>query len=298
MGYRAAAAVLVTAAALAVSGAAPALAQPRVWQPPQRAEWQWEISSPLNIHNAYEMGTGRVAWNGDRPPATNPTIYDIDAIENPKATVAALHRAGKRVIAYIEVGTAGNYYSNSDEGIRTTYYDQLQRAGDLGGSLDGYPEAFIDINRPSALAIVESMIRQQVKAKGFDAVETDLDTTFNGNDGDTPWRITEATEIRYMTAIANYSHSLGLAWIAKNLDEAGNAGFVNALEPHAQGIISEQNRQYDTTQYLKPFLRDHKWIGDAEYSLPLRAFAPADNRANINGVLFNEDLNGSRAPAR
>ena len=55
------------------------------------------------------------------------------------------------------------------------------------------------------------MIKQQAAAKGFDAVETDLDTTFDNNDGQTPWTITESTEVKYMTAIADYCHSLGWA---------------------------------------------------------------------------------------
>lgn len=244
------------------------------------------------------MGTGITAYNGDKPPVTNPVIYDIDGIENPASTVAALHTRGDHVIAYLEVGTAGNYYSAADEGIPVTYYQQLKNAGDLGGSLSGYPESFININKASVLPIIEAMIRQQAAAKGFNAIETDLDTTFNGNDGSTPWTITQATEVSYMTAIANYAHSLGLAWIAKNLDEAGIQSFVTQLEPYAQGMISEQNRQYGTFTLFGPFTAARKWIGDAEYSLPQSGFCAADNAADVNGVLFTESLNGSRQPCR
>jgi Glycoside-hydrolase family GH114 len=275
-----------------------ALPSSNIWQPPQKAEWQWEISSPLSLNNTYQMGTGITAWNGDKPQAANPVIYDIDAIINPASTVSALHAKGLHVIAYLEVGSIGNYYSAADEGISTTYYSQLKSAGDLGGNLPGWDETFININSPSSLSIIESMIKQQAAAKGFDAVETDLDTTFNNNDGQTPWTITESTEVEYMTAIANYCHSLGLGWIAKNLDETGNTAFIAQLEPLAQGMISEQNRQYGTYIYFTPFLNHHKWIGDAEYTLPLSSFAPQDNATNVNGVLFQQNLDGSRVPAR
>ena len=269
-----------------------------VWQPPQNAEWQWMISHPLDTSNTSDMGTGKTAWNGNKPPATDPSIYDIDAIINPASTVSALHAKGFHVIGYIEVGTAGDYYSADDEGISTTYYDQFKNAGVTGGSLPGYPEVFLNINDPKTLPIVEAMIKEQIKDKGFDAVETDLDTTFNGNDGKTPWTITESTEVAYMTAIANYCHSIGIAWIAKNLDESGDMSFVSALQPLAQGMISEQNREDGTYPLLAPFTNNHKWVGDAEYNIPLSQFAPQDNAANVNGVLFNQDLSGSRQPAR
>ena len=90
------------------------------------------------MSNTYQMGTGITAWNGDKPSAANPVIYDIDAIINPAATVAALHAKGLHVIAYLEVGSIGNYYSAADEGISTTYYSQLKSAGDLGGNLPGW----------------------------------------------------------------------------------------------------------------------------------------------------------------
>jgi hypothetical protein len=93
-------------------------------------------------------------------------------------------------------------------------------------------------------------------------------------------------------------HSLGLGWIAKNLDDTGNASFVNHLEPMAQGIITEQCNQYHTCSLLRPFEAAGKWIGNAEYSLTQAQFCPKDNAANINGILFNVNLDGGRKPCR
>src|SRR5262245_26724709 len=55
----------------------------KVWQPPRRIEWQWEIDHPLSPSNRTDMGVGLTAWNGDRPPGTNPSVYDVDGILNP-----------------------------------------------------------------------------------------------------------------------------------------------------------------------------------------------------------------------
>lgn len=299
----AAAAVVATApaagAASRTSAAAGRAARATVWQPAADTDWMWELGQPLNTASAHLMGTGVTAWNGDTPPGDNPTLYDIDAIENPASTVAQLHQLGDRAVCYIEVGTAGNYYTAAQEGIPTTYYAQLKAAGDLGRKLSGYPEYFININAPSAVSIIESMIAQQCAAKGFDGVETDLDETFGDNEGKTGFTITQADEESYLTTLAGYMHGLGLAWIAKNLDDTENASFVDAMEPLAQGIISEQCNQYDTCSYLAPFEADGKWIGNAEYAPETQAeFCASDNAANINGILFNVNLSGGRKPCR
>jgi hypothetical protein len=284
------------AASAATMGVRPASAT--VWQPAGQSNWMWELGQPLDTSNPTLMGTGVTAWNGDTPPGDNPVLYDIDAIENPASTVATLHQMGDHAICYIEVGTAGNYYTAAQEGIPVTYFAQLQSAGDLGSKLKGYPEYFININAASAVSIIESMISQQCAAKGFDAVETDLDETFGGNEGKTGFTITKANEETYLTTLASYMHGLGLGWIAKNLDDTGNASFVDAMEPLAQGIISEQCNQYSTCSYLSPFLTDGKWIGNAEYSETLAQFCPSDNASGMNGILFNPNLDGGRSPCR
>jgi hypothetical protein len=270
-----------------------------VWQPPERADWMWELGQPLVTSNSRMMGTGVTAYNGDTPPGDNPVVYDIDGIQNPASTVAALHKRGDHVICYIEVGTAGNYYSAAQEGVRTTYYARLNAAGDLGRKLSGYRERFINITARSAVSIIKSMIWKQCAQKGFDAVETDLDETFGNNEGNTGFTITKAGEERYLTTLAGYMHALGLGWIAKNLDDTGKTSFVKRMEPLAQGIISEQCNQYQTCWLLRPFLAAHKWIGNAEYAPQTRArFCPRDNPANINGILFSASLDGGRSPCR
>jgi hypothetical protein len=269
-----------------------------VWQPPADADWQWEIGTPLVTTNATLMGTGVTAYNGDTAPADNPVIYDIDAIENPASTVAALHALGDHVICYIEVGTAGNYYTAAQEGASTTYYAQLAAAHDLGSKLSGYPENFVNINAPSAVSIIESMINQQCAHKGFDAVETDLDETFGNNEGSTGFTITQANEETFLTTLANYMHSVNLGWIAKNLDDTGVPTFVSDMAPLSQGIISEQCNQYGTCSLLAPYQSEGKWIGNAEYSESQSQFCAKDNAADINGIKFNVDLSGGRAPCR
>ena len=93
------------------------------------------------------------------------------------------------------------------------------------------------------------MINQQCAAKRFDAVETDLDETYSGSDGTTGFTETKADEEAYMTTLADYMHSLGLAWVIKNPDDTGDS-YAADMEPLADLDLSEQCNQYGTCSAL------------------------------------------------
>ncbi len=256
--------------------------------------WQWYLSGTLDLGNPKEMGYNDTLPNGD--PAPDPVVYDIDGIENSASTVQALHDLGDRAICYIEVGSAGNYYSAADEGIPVTYFDQLQADGDLGYKLSDYPEYFLNITATSTLHIIEAMIQQQCSAKRFDAVETDLDETFGTNEGTTGFPISESDEATYLVELSTYMQGLGLGWIAKNLDDTGD-DFASTMQPFAQGIISEQCNEYGTCGRLSSYPAHGKAVFNAEYQSSLYpGFCTYDDNNHINGALFNVSLDGNRSP--
>jgi hypothetical protein len=265
------------------------------WKPgPGVLPWQWEIDHPLSLSDATDMGTNDTLPNGQSAPA--PKVYDIDGILNPASTVAALHARGDHVICYIEVGSAGNYYTAAQEGISTTYYAQYQAAGVFGDTLSGYPEQFLNINAAATVRITEAMIAQQCAAKKFDAVETDLDETYSGSDGATGFTLTQADEVAYMTKLADYMHRLGLAWVIKNPDDTGD-NYATVMEPLADAVLTEQCNQYSTCSALSAYI-GHKAIFNAEYNIPTSSFCASDDADHINGALFPVDLNGARSPCQ
>ena len=265
------------------------------WKPgPGVLPWQWEIDHPLDPNNATDMGTDDTLPNGQ--PALAPKVYDIDGILNSASTVAALHARGAHVICYIEVGSAGNYYTSAQEGITSTYYAQYQAAGVFGATLSGYPEHFLNINSPETLRITEAMIAQQCAAKGFDAVETDLDETYSGSDGATGFSLTQSDEVAYMTKLANYMHRLGLGWVIKNPDDTSD-NYATVMEPLADAVLTEQCNQYSTCSALSAYL-GHKAIFNAEYSLSTAGFCPNDIAMRMNGALFPVSLDGTRSPCQ
>ncbi len=287
--------LLLATAALGVPSGIRAGAATRAatrWIPPLGNQpWQWELSHPLNLSNARDMGTDDKLPNGQPAPA--PVIYDIDGIINPASTVAALHAAGKHVVCYIEVGAAGNYYSAKSEGTATTYFAQLKAAGEFGHKVPGYPEYYLDIRSPTTVSIIESMIDHQCAAKGFDAVETDIDEEYGDHSG---FPLTKAIEEHYMTTLADYMHGLGLSWFIKNPDDTGDS-YAADMEPLADAVLTEQCNQYSTCGLLSSYV-GKKAVFNAEYHLKPTAFCSADDALGFNGARFNVALTGIRDPCR
>jgi len=283
-----------------------AAAKPGTWWHPRPIgpnggpEFQWELDHGLNVQSTADMGYA--ATNAARQDASNPTVYDIDGIDNSASTVRALHRLNDKVICYVEVGAAGNYYSAADEGIPVTYFAQLKAAGDLGSSVSGYPEYYLNISSVSTARIIEAMIRQQCAAKGFDAVEPDIDDSYTDATG---FNITEGTNISYDKMLGAYAHSLGLAWGQKNGDN--DPQFSASLEPVTDFLLDEECNFYQTCGVVtSPYVKAGKLVLDAEYTddwgddaaKDLAQFCTFDLAHGIDGTLFTTALAGQRDPCR
>jgi len=298
----AAAAPAVTPAASVHAPRPAALAwwHPTSTGPNSGIEFQWEIDHPLNVKSAADMGSG--ALNAAGKVASTPTVFDIDGIVNPASTVTALHSLGDKAICYIEIGSAGNYYSAADEGIPVTYYAQLKTAGDMGKKMQGYPEYYVNVNAASTVSIIESMIRQQCSAKGFDAVEPDIDDSYTDR---TNYTITETQNEAYDNALGAYAHSLGLAWGQKNGDN--DPAFSKALEPTADFLLDEECNFYQTCGIVTPpYVQAKKLVLNAEYTddwgssaaKDLGKFCTADASGGIDGTLFTSALAGKHDPCQ
>lgn len=90
-------------------------------------------------------------------------IFDIDLFENPKETIDALHRLGKKAIAYF---SAGSYEPERPD-------SQEFHSKDLGKKMDGWPkEKWVDIRSENVRGIMSRRIELAAR-KGFDAVDPD-----------------------------------------------------------------------------------------------------------------------------
>ena len=250
------------------------------WIPPLgNLPWQWEIDHPLDLANASDMGTGMTTYSGAAAP--NPVVYDIDGLDNPATTVAALHARGFHVICYIEVGAAENYRPD---------YSQFP-ASALGNVVQGYSsERYLDIRSSAVVSVIENRIAMCAQ-KGFDAIEPDIDDSYTD---DTGFGLTMADDVAFNRTLANYAHGLGLSYGLKNGDDPSYAA---QMLPIVDFVLDEQCFQYSTCGAFFPSFRNAgKAVFEVEYNIGTQSFCPQAVSDGFNAVRQNVNLNGGRQP--
>jgi len=152
--------------------------------------FDWDLRSDLPLNSQYDA-----------------EVVDIDAFDNSKELVAELHSQGKKVIAYISVGSFEKWRPDKAD----------FPASIIGNDYEGWEEEkFLDIRNIDVLAPIMRARLDMIKAKGFDAVEPDnMDSYTN----DTGFDISEQDVIKYCKWLANEAHSRGLSIGQKNATE-------------------------------------------------------------------------------
>ena len=243
----------VTAIALLVGLAPAALAR---WHPPKRFTWYWQL-------------------DGQIPNTIPASVYDIDGFNTNASEVAALHRLGKHVVCYIDIGTWENWRP-----------DAKRFPASVKGKSNGWPgERWLDVRRLSVLKPIMTRRLQMCARKRFDAVEPD---NMDGYSNPSGFKLTARNQLAYDDWVAGQAHRLGLAVFEKNDPEQ-----ARRLEPHFDGVLDEQCNQYSECDAYRSYLSAGKPVLNAEYEPSLfPGFCAADARAGIMGVLYNLDLNG------
>lgn len=227
------------------------------WLPPQHLTWYWQLQGTVE---------------NNEPVAA----YDIDAFENRAAEVATLHAQGKRVICYVDVGTAEKFRP-----------DYASFPSSVLGRSNGWPgERWLDIRQ---LAVIEPIMRarfQMCREKGFDAVEPD---NIEGYSNHTGFPLTGQEQITFNEWVAQEVHSLGMAVLQKNDGEQ-----TGVLEPYFDGALTEQCNEYRECASFQSYLKAGKPVLNAEYRLRPKRFCAADQAAGIMGARYNLALNGTK----
>ncbi len=199
--------------------------------PPRSAPWQWQLQGTINTS----------------VPAS---VYDVDGFETPAATVRRLHRMGRRVICYLDVGSWENYRPDAKQFPRSV----------IGRRYEGFPdERWLDVRRYRSFARILEGRFALCARKGFDAVEPDNLAGFENRTG---FPITAADQLRFNRWVARRVHAFGMAVALKN-----DPTQVPRLVGEFDFAIVEQCFQYRECGAYRPFIERGKAVFEAEYEL-------------------------------
>ena len=152
--------------------------------------FDWDLRSNLPLTSQYDS-----------------EVIDIDAFDSSKELVEKLHSQGKKVIAYVSVGSVENWRSDAGD----------FPASIVGNNYEGWEgEKFLDIRNIDALAPIMRARLDMIKAKGFDAIEPDNIDSYTNNTG---FVISAQDVIKYCKWLAVEAHSRGLSIGQKNATE-------------------------------------------------------------------------------
>ena len=232
------------------------------WLPALMTSWQWQLSGTVD----------------ESVPAQ---MYDVDLFETPASVVADLHRAGRKVVCYLNAGAWENWRPDA-----ASYPRAL-----LGKGLDGWPgEQWLDIRRLDLLMPMINARLDQCRAKGFDGVELD---NVDGYANDTGFPLTAGDQLRFNIALANAAHAHGLSAALKNdLDQAG------ALVPYFDWALDEQCFEYQECDKLAPFIAAGKPVMEVEYNVAPSSFCSRANALNFNALHKHLTLDVYRVACR
>lgn len=224
---------------------------------PTTAPWQWQLQGTIDT-------------------SVRASVYDIDGFETSKSTVEELHRQGRKVICYLDVGSWENYRPDKAEFPRSV----------RGDKYEGFPnERWLDIGR---FHLFEKPLKQRFNMcaeKGFDAVEPDNVAGWEP-ENKTGFHITRAQQLRFNRWVAEQVHARGMSVALKN-----DGRQATELAPDFDFAIVESCFQYHECSYFKnTFIKEGKAVFEAEYELSPSEFCPKARAIDFSSILKEVEL--------
>jgi hypothetical protein len=251
-----AAAVMLPASALAAGRPSTTLAP--AWIPSPSDTWQYQLQGTIDRN-------------------VNADVFDVDAFDVSKDTVAALHAKGRHVVCYVDAGSWEPYRPDKNK-----YPPSV-----IGRGVDGWPgERWLDIRRLDILGPIIDARVARCERKGFDGVEYDWVDSYAQATG---FAITKDDSLRFDRWLAKTAHAHGLAVGLKNA-----LGLVKSLVDRYDFAVNEQCFQYHECTREQPFLDAGKAVFNVEYSLPRSAFCDRAATLGISSIRKHLDLTAWR----
>jgi len=182
-------------------------------------------------------------------------IYDIDGFDQQASAVAALHKMGRHVICYIDVGTWENWRPDAKDFPK----------GVLGNHDGHWPgERWLDIRQLSVLEPIMTKRFEMCKQKGFDGVDPD---NIDGYTNKTGFPLTAKDQLAYDQWFASEIHSLGMLVGQKN-----DPGQNDDLSSHFDFAVDEQCWIQHWCQKMNVYSNSNRLVVDVEYGVALQRF--------------------------
>lgn len=226
--------------------------------PQVAAPWDWQLS-------------GRV-----RPPQ-GVAIFDTDPDNTNARTIQRLNARGVYTICYVSVGTLEDYRD-----------DVAAFPPSVVGRVYGdWPdERFLDVRQLDVLLPLMQARFQRCKDMGFDAIEPDNMDVYDNESG---FNLSRRDGVRYIKALAEMAHGMGLEIGQKNVPEitrqlVGVMDFVITEDCFADGWCGD----------VSAYIRANKPVLAAEYTDTGVNWPAACAYARQNGlsmILKDRDLN-------
>ncbi|MEM7319249.1 MAG: endo alpha-1,4 polygalactosaminidase [Pseudomonadota bacterium] len=192
--------------------------------------WDWQLTQPYNLD-------------------LDVKVLALDGEEHEAETIRALNARGIKTVCYISVGTYEDFRDDADR-----FPEEI-----LGKQLGNWPdERYLDVRQ---LQVVLPIMLDRIdacKALGYAAIEPD---NMDGFENDSGFDLTEADLIKYVTLIAEYTHTVGMEIAQKN---------APTLIPELVGVMDfmlvEDCFRYDFCWDVKPYVEAGKDVLAVEYT--------------------------------
>jgi|GEM_PF-5474166 len=180
---------------------------------PEPSSKQAPVKKSKNYYIPEPMSSFSIVLGDNIPQNFDARVIDLDAFSTTKEQIATLHEKGKKVFAYISVGSWEPYRPDSSDFPKEI----------IGNIYPGWEdEKFFNIKALDTLLPLMQKRFDMVKEKGFDGIEADnidiytADT--DGADG-TGFHITLADTRAYISALIKEAHDRNLSIGQKNAPE-------------------------------------------------------------------------------
>lgn len=229
-----------------------------IWHPrPTTAPWQWQLQGKIDT--------------SFRAP-----VYEVDGFETPQSTVAKLHRQGRKVICYLDVGSWESYRPDKAEFPRSA----------IGRKYEGFPnERWLDV---AHFHRFERPLKQRFNMcarKGFDGVEPDNVAGWE-KENRTGFKITRQDQLRFNRWVARQVHARGMAVALKN-----DGRQAKQLSGDFDFAVVEECFQYHECGYYKnTFIDEGKAVFEAEYEQKPKEYCGTARAIGFSSIRKSYDL--------